>query len=253
MLCYNTITTMMRGFDKEMQIILTMQCENGLRVPFNYNHQLQSAIYSKLAEVGASESVHDGGYRSAHRYKAFVFGALDGTHTAQDRQFVFGGEVRLEIRSPFFDFCDSIQRSAELSPLIKLFDTTLEIKDVSVTNRHFQGGEVRFRAHSPVCVYRTEPDGSTTYFAPDSPEYIKYLLLNYRNKYAAVIGGDAPELTVVPFPRQRKIVTRFKNTWINGWKGDYTISGSGQALEFIYNTGLGAKNSQGFGLLNATE
>jgi len=47
----------------------------------------------------------------------------------------------------------------------------------------------------------------------------------------------------------KRVVTKYKDTWINGWKGMYRISGSSRALEFIYNTGLGSKNSQGFGLL----
>lgn len=236
-----------------MQIILTMRAPDRLRIPFNYNHQLQSAIYAKLAEVGASDFIHNGGYRSAHNYKAFVFGTLNGAHTVADGHFVFDGDIKLEIRSPFFEFCDAVQRSAEMKPCMKLFDTALELTEISLQNRHFRDGEVRFRADSPVCVYRTEPDGSTAYFSPDSPEFTKYLLLNYRNKYAAILGGNAPELQIVPLPHHRKIVTRFKNTWVNGWKGNYQISGSGQALEFLYNTGLGAKNSQGFGLLDVME
>ncbi len=236
-----------------MQIILTMCAPDGLRIPFNYNHQLQSAIYAKLAEAGASDFYHDGGFRSAHSYKAFVFGALNGRHTVAERHFVFDGEITLEIRSPFFDFCDAVQRSAELSPCIKLFDTVLEIHDISVGNRHFTDGEYRFRTNSPVCVFRTEPDGNTTYFSPDSPDFTEYLLLNFRNKFAAITGKDAPEIVISPQLRQRKIVTKFKDTWVNGWKGNYKISGSGQALEFLYNTGLGAKNSQGFGLLDVIE
>lgn len=236
-----------------MQITFTMRASDGLRIPFNYNHKLQSAIYRKIAEVDTSDFIHDGGFRSAHSYKAFVFGALNGTHTVTKGHFVFDGDITLEIRSPFFDFCDAVQRSAEISPRMKLFDTLLDITDISVTKRHFRDGEVRFRANSPVCVYRTDPDGSTTYFASNSPDFTEYLLLNYRNKYAAILGGNAPELQIVPLPHHRKIVTRFKDTWVNAWKGYYKISGSGQALEFLYNTGLGAKNSQGFGLLDIIE
>ena len=241
------------GVFYNMQIILTMRAPDRLRIPFNYNHQLQSAIYAKLADVGASDFIHNGGYRSAHNYKAFVFGTLNGAHTVADGHFVFNGDIKLEIRSPFFEFCDSIQRSAELSPRMKLFDTPLDITDIAVANRHFTDGAYRFRANSPVCVFRTEPDGSTTYFSPDSPEFTKYLLLNFRNKFAAITGKDAPEIVISPQLRQRKIVTKFKDTWVNGWKGNYKISGSGQALEFLYNTGLGAKNSQGFGLLDVME
>ena len=52
-----------------------------------------------------------------------------------------------------------------------------------------------------------------------------------------------------PLEPQRRIVTRFKEKWITCYKGKYALTGSSKALEFIYNTGLGVKNSAGFGML----
>ena len=72
-LCYNHFKWK-DGNECEMQLIITMRRPEKFRVPFNYNHQLQSAIYAKLREAGYSDFLHDGGYSSSHRYKAFVFG-----------------------------------------------------------------------------------------------------------------------------------------------------------------------------------
>ncbi len=234
-----------------MQLIMTMRCPEKLCLPFNYNHQLQSAIYAKLKETGYSDFLHDGGYFSSHRYKAFVFGSLCGKHIVADGHFLFEDRVKLEVRSPVFAFCDALQQSLENDSRIRLFDSILPISDLALGNRHFCDGEYTFAANSPVCVYRTEKNGSTTYFAPPDDACVRYLLLNYRNKYAAIVGEEPPELSISPLPHQRKIVTNFKGTWINGFKGKYVISGSGKGITFLYNAGLGAKNSQGFGLLDA--
>ena len=119
----------------------------------------------------------------------------------------------------------------------------------SLANVHFSGGREILITHSPVAVYRTEPDGKTTFFAPDQPEFVPYLIANYENKYRAIIGGEPEHVTIQPLEPQRRIVTRFKEKWITCYKGKYALTGSSKALEFIYNTGLGVKNSAGFGML----
>ena len=236
-----------------MQLIITMRRPEKCRVPFNYNHQLQSAIYAKLREAGYSDFLHDGGYSSSHRYKAFVFGSLRGKHTVADGHFLFEDSIKWEVRSPVFAFCDALQQSLENDSRIRLFDAVLPVTDLALGNKHFRDGEYTFAANSPVCVYRTEENGSTTYFAPTDDAFVRYLLLNYRNKYAAIAGEEPPELSISPLPHQRKIVTNFKGTWINSFKGKYVIAGSGKGITFLYNAGLGAKNSQGFGLLDVAE
>ena len=75
-----------------MQILLTLQPENELIIPFNYNHQLQSALYAKLREGGGAH-IHDEGYGEDRDFKAFVFGALQGEHRKEDKHFRFTGTV----------------------------------------------------------------------------------------------------------------------------------------------------------------
>lgn len=232
-----------------MQLILTLRPEKELMIPFNYNHQLQSAIYAKLREAGGA-SIHDSGYGGTQTYKSFVFGALKGAHFTADKRFHFTDTVQLEVRSPVFELCDILQRSLENHPFMRLFDTRLAVVGASLANVHISEGRQLFATNSPVTVYRTESDGQTTFFAPDQPEFIQYLLLNFENKYTAIKGTKPEPVNIEILEPQRKIVTRFKQTWINCYKGRYAVTGSSPSLEFIYNAGLGVKNSQGFGMLD---
>ena len=50
-----------------------------------------------------------------------------------------------------------------------------------------------------------------------------------------------------------KCVTKFKGILVNAWNCRLYIQGSPEYLTFIYNVGLGSKNSQGFGMINVIE
>ena len=62
------------------QLIMTLQLKKDLIIPFNYNHQLQSAIYAKFREAGGLH-IHDSGFGEGREYKSFVFGALMSRRT----------------------------------------------------------------------------------------------------------------------------------------------------------------------------
>jgi len=40
---------------------------------------------------------------------------------------------------------------------------------------------------------------------------------------------------------------KYKNVYVKGWMGIYDVETTPELLELAYYTGLGAKNSQGFG------
>ena len=45
-----------------------------------------------------------------------------------------------------------------------------------------------------------------------------------------------------------KFVTKYKQSYITGWYGIYKLIGERKYLDFLYQVGLGGKNSQGFGM-----
>lgn len=74
---------------------------------------------------------------------------------------------------------------------------------------------------------------------------------NFYRKYQAYYGvvpcsSISMELHGDGIPK--KMVTRYKNSYITAWYGTYCLKGERKYLDFLYQTGLGAKNSQGFGM-----
>lgn len=232
-----------------MQIQIIFKLTRPFCVPFNYNYQLQSAVYSKLAEINESDFWHDNGYGEKNKFKAFVLGSLKGNYTIIDKHLCFTDTVSFELRSPVFEFCDAFQRSLELNPHIKLFDTVLDVYGANIINKHINSNSVVFETVTPVVVRSTLPDGYTLYYSPTDVEFVKGIKQNFIKKYSAVYGECPTEIEVNPLGIHKKVVTNYKGTWINAYNGRYELKGDSKSLEFIYNSGLGIKNAQGFGMV----
>ena len=234
-----------------MQIQVMLRAAGELKIPLSYNHQLQSAIYAKLREVGESDFWHECGFSFTKVYKAFVFGPLKGSYSIEGKHICFKRGVSFEVRSPLPEFCDAVQRSLELQPQITLFDTCLDVVEVKLSNQHINGCSATFTAESPIIAYSTDKDRYTHFYGPEDECFVRMLERNYKRKYIALFDQEPDDIAIVPIGEHRRIVTKFKDTWLTGWKGKYQITGSSRTLEFIYNAGLGSKNTQGFGLLKA--
>ena len=234
-----------------MQIKLTLQPERELRIPLNYNYQLQSAIYAMLGEVGQSDFWHDNGFGDVSRFKGFCFSNLTGRYRVDtdNKTISFENHIYLEVRSPAFDFIDAFQRSVEYRPFLRLFDTRLEIVGASLMNRHLSSGRVVFEAVTPAVARETPEDGGTYYFSPQEEEYFTRLCNNAEKKYDAVVGEPAPQLSLRPAGSFRRNVTKYKGIYICGYTGAFALDTSLRMAEFLYDTGLGEKNAQGFGFL----
>lgn len=117
------------------------------------------------------------------------------------------------------------------------------------------------RMLSPVTMYSTlkTPTGrkKTYYFSPFESEFSELLEGNLKKKYEALYRSEPNGLSFSIEPigvskRDEKIID-YKGTVIKSWMGRYRLSGSLELMKLAYDTGLGAKNSQGFGCFEITQ
>ena len=235
-----------------MQMILKFQPDRPLRLPFNYQYQLQSAIYAKLEEIDVSDFWHDEGFGESRKFKAFTFSPLRGKYTVDkaNSKLLYEGGVSLELRSPIFSFCDDMQRALELNPRLRLFDTVLTLTSASLSNVHINRNEVVFRTQSPILIYKRLENGKTHYFSPDEDEFYNGICNNYERKFEAVFGFPAEPVQLRPAGQFKKVVTHYKSTVLTAYQGVFEVRGTPASLEFLYNAGLGSKNPQGFGFVS---
>lgn len=238
-----------------MQLSIRILLEEPCNLPLAYHHVIQSALYSLMKEPGEEHSVyHEGGARYGARvFRLFTFGLLRGTYRIEKDRIIFTDEIRLEMRSTD-EHC------------IRLVETNLKENGIWIEGRAFQNvvaqmrddtvekTELLIRMDSPICVYATDRETKkTTFFAPEDARFAKAVDSNFRRKYEAAFQKP-PEsgivLTAVHVSRKDKYVTKYKGFYISGWRGEYSLSGERKYLDFLYQTGLGAKNAQGFGMFH---
>lgn len=237
-----------------MQLKLKFNLDSPLEIPMNYKYQVQSALFSKLEEIGASEFWHSSGFGEAEIFKLFVPGPLTGNFTAnnEDKKLIFEDSISLEIRSPLFEFCDDLQRSFELNSDFKLFDRKLSLAEMALTNYHINTESANFRTVTPILVI-TKTDGRQLQFiSPDDERFTQKLIDNFEKKFRALYEEEPPQIEIKVIEPGRQVVSKYKAAVLVAHHCLLNIKAPPQALEFIYNCGLGNRNSQGFGMIRRT-
>ncbi|MBC7342916.1 MAG: CRISPR-associated endoribonuclease Cas6 [Clostridia bacterium] len=237
---------------------------NPLFLPIQYNHFLQGMIYEHISDRALRRFLHEHGFSLEKRhFKLFTFSRLEGPFNLHPAEGV------IEILSPFRlvlssivdeivrDFCETITKKDSFN----LVGQTVYVKGIEVVpTPEFNANQpVRIRMLSPVVMYSTTfrptPEGPKRYTLYHSPwdEGYSELLYNNLAKKHMVCYGRRPasrEFLLVPlYPRddRQQKVMRFKGTVIKGWMGTYQLQGDPALLRLAYETGLGSKNSLGFG------
>ena len=238
-----------------MQLVLKITLDKPLELPLNYNHIVQSIIYKALSEKpDYAEFLHDFGYANGkHRYKMFHFSQLSGDYKLIKQKIIFQSDVSIEIRSldPMFMelLLDDYNRNG-----ITFGETIYRNIHAEIYDYKVQQSEAVIRMKSPVTVHSTNHNTKNSYFYhPFENRFYEEINNNFYRKYEAyygIIPSSPIQIRKVDGSDCKKLVTRYQGTYITAWFGKFQISGRQEYLDFLYQTGLGAKNAQGFGMFD---
>lgn len=236
-----------------MRILIQHNIENELVLPLAYHHIIQGIIYHSLKDIyDYSSYLHDKGALYGERnYKLFTFSLLKGKYYIKNKNIIFYENITFEISSPDIFL---IQRIAETIHKNGIRYGKVHYKDVDVyiSDDTVEEKQIHIQMLSPVCVYSSDlQTGKTYYYAPEEDNFCRILNENFFRKYIAcygVIPTSEIEVKISKVTEKDKYVTRYKGTYITGWLGTYELWGERKYLDFLYQTGLGSKNSQGFGM-----
>lgn len=236
-----------------MQLHLTLEAD-AIALPINYRPLIHGMIYHALSiHPDYSERLHNrNSAGSTHSFKGFTFSQLHGNYSISSHTITFLGSVTLEIRSYEPLFVMGLRDALAHADAVVLGEASLHLVRCEVSDVHAFQPAARIRMRAPVVAYRTLEDRRTEFYAPDEPRFYAGLLNNARNKWQ-YYRGDAPfELAIAPCfsTLPKKQFSSFRGTYITGWYGDYALEGTPEAIDMLYQTGLGAKNSEGFGLFD---
>ncbi len=241
-----------------MQFQLSYVLPEPVSLPMGHHEVIQGYLYRILNAVPEySELLHDVGYTDGTRsYKLFVYGPLEGPYEIRNRTITFRDAVCLEVRSPMPDFCDIFMQAVMHAEHHELNRQELILQSCTMRRDLIHSDSVEIQMKSPLCLSTTEyieGEKKTVYYRPEEPAFYEQVGENFRNKLMAATRQETDEeisLLPVRVSERDKYVTRFKGIYITAWKGIYRLSGSPQALSFLYDCGLGSRNAQGFGMFD---
>ncbi len=237
-----------------MQLDITFR-KDRLRLPICTSTVIQGLLYHALKEDERySTHLHEIGNQCGKRtFKLFTFSELRGRYEVDSHHIVFLEEARLSVRSVDADCIRLLFDHFRTHPTVALGSEAVAVADVRLQDDPILAEEITVRTISPLTVYVTESDGHTVYFSPDDAAFYHAVVRNARRKWISYFGNDhAFSLTVEPAAgaRFKKCATRFKTTFITAWHGTFVLKAPAKVLDFLYQTGLGSKNSQGFGMFD---
>ena len=246
-----------------MRLRISLRTDEGpLRVPIQYNHLLQGLVYHNLDRV-LSEWLHEEGHAyGQRRFKLFTFSRLFGKREAREGRIAFGSPVHFYLGSVDARVLGSLAEHLLTRPTVRLGSARCRVAEVAVEPEPEidPAKPVLVKALSPITAYSTlsTPDGrkKTYYYAPQEKEWSEALVANLGRKAKALgreadVDEDLKGAWVRPYKvrmTDQKILD-FKGTLINGWTGLYEANLPEPYFRLAYDAGFGAKNAQGFGMV----
>lgn len=239
-----------------MQIKIQLKNSNDFAIPMSYNYQLMSAIYSHISRNdNLSGFIHNTGYKSGMAmFKLFCFSPLCGHYRVRGKQLVFDSNISFEVRSPSQEFIDTLRLALLERGSIRLFDRALEVKMIEYSDRRIDASTMSIKTVAPIVLKRTEENRSTIYYSPEDIEFDELINLNLYRKFTAAFGIEPPStVNLVLSDCPKKVVTRIKDIWVTAYHASFEMWAHSAVSQFLYDVGLGARNSQGFGMFDILE
>ncbi|MGB9977454.1 CRISPR-associated endoribonuclease Cas6 [Thermovenabulum sp.] len=242
-----------------MRLKISFISKDPVILPVHYNYIIQSFIYNNLSKE-FSDFLHNQGFKLGSRsFKLFTFSRLLG-------KFEMLPQQKIKIFSPFDiivsspvdkfirDFASSLMKNDNFSFL----GQRIEVQNISVISEldRLEGNiEILIKMLSPVVVYKTFMNGSdkkTYYFSPEEEKFSKLIKENLLKKAELLQLNNIEniDLKISPVYEMNQNyckIIKYKGTVIKGWMGIYRIQTDTKLFKVAYDSGLGSKNSQGFG------
>lgn len=235
-----------------MRLTIKIVAEKPIRLPLAYNHLIQGMIYSLISHCPEfSKSIHDEGVSLSHqKFKFFTFSQLYGQYTLEGKEIIFASPVYLEFGTIDYQLCHKLIEGILLADKIRLGNQQAMIESYCFSKENLNQTFYQIQMISPITVHSSYGK-KTKFFSPLEKEFEEHLMINCRNKYGAFYGRELEEdfsIKPLDFSLKNKVVTTYKDYYITAWKGKYELRGSQEVLDFLYQVGLGEKNSLGFGM-----
>jgi CRISPR-associated endoribonuclease Cas6 len=236
-----------------MRVILRLSGDGDLiPIPQEYNHLVQAAIYNNISP-SLSRFLHEKGFAYGKRmFKMFTFSRLLGKCRKEGDYLLFEKDVALCLSSPIERFIEDIANTIIRSGAFRIGPSKLSVVKLEFPDEPKFRNNMKIRTLSPITVYSTvfmqNGRKRTYYYSPYEDEFSILATENLRKKaYVLNKKKIKSDVDVIPLKVMERVVM-YKDTIVRGWSGIFSIKGPISLMRIAYETGLGAKNPEGFGM-----
>lgn len=242
-----------------MIIELTLKSEDGgnIILPSNYHEILQAFIYNNI-DAKLATFLHDKGYNyNSRNFKLFTFSAIISKGKLKNGFFTFDESIKFYISSPLEKFIQSFKETICNNEFIFLKDNKLCLESLKIISSEVLSNNILVDILSPVVAYSTiikeNNKKFTQYFEPDDEFFCKNVTENLIKKHNLLYGKIEDDFESLSFKKikfGKMQAHKYKGFVIKGYVGKLEITGDKRLLQVALDSGLGSKNSQGFGFIN---
>ena len=227
-----------------------------ITLPLHHNKTVQGMFYKSLPRP-LSDFLHEMGFfYNGRKFKLFTFSKIQSSHfipLKSKKRIKYKTPITLYISSGVDEFTKNWGDFLLKSHRILLGKNELYLGSIEAVKTPVFKEEMLIRTLSPITVYRTfENEGKYyRYYSPQEPEFQELISENLRKKFEILSGKklDKFPIQIQPTGKIRKVLFKYKDFPIEAYEGTFKIKTDPEMFKTVYDTGLGAKNSQGFGMI----
>ncbi len=245
-----------------MRLKVTYESLNGkIFLPIHYNFYIQSLIYKTLSPLLAKK-IHNEGFKFEKRsFKLFSFSRIlekgKKVNINGKDMLLYENCISFIVSSPIVDLIADFGGRGLKEREFKLLNQQIFMSKIEVITTPRIENSVLIKMLSPITIHSTlktyDDKKRSIYYKPIDKEFSELIEKNAIKKFKLLynIEKDNLKLEIKPYKFSIKNnfhIIKFKNTPIEAYSGIYELKGSNELIMTTYETGLGDRNSEGFGL-----
>ncbi|MCX7760368.1 MAG: CRISPR-associated endoribonuclease Cas6 [Hydrogenothermaceae bacterium] len=243
-----------------MRLKLTLNSDKEfIKLPLHYNTTIQGMIYKNLPKPLA-KFLHDSGFFHNNRpFKLYTFSKIISPYYKifnDIKTITFKTPITIYISSAIKEVAKSFGETFLNKEIINLDKNSLYIESIEVLAPiNIKTSTFRVRTLSPITTYQTlEKENSKKFYRfynPSDPMFNYLIKENIRRKYEVITSKNLEDFNfdIKPIDKVRKALIKYKDFTIEAYDGEFEINTDPEIFKTVYDAGLGAKNSQGFGMI----
>jgi len=217
---------------------------------------VQGMLYKSLPSY-LSKFLHDiGFFYNGRKFKLFTFSKIMSEHfiIQKDRKKIkYKTPITLYISSGIDDISKSWGENFIKRDKITLGKNQLYIEAIEVLPKPKFSEEITVKTLSPITAYQTVHSNGKKfykYYSPQDKEFETLLKENIKKKYYILKNKKIEDFSFeIKSINIRKARIKYKDFLIEAYDGTFKIKTDPEIFKTVYDPGLPAKNSQGFGMV----